>query len=60
MQVLLFRVGVVLEQFVAIRIPGEDVEDVLDGNPQAANAGLAAHLARFDGDAVERDFEGQE
>ena len=59
-QVLLFEIGVVLEQFLAIGIAGEDVQDVLDGDAQAANAGLAAHLARFDGDAVERGFEGHE
>lgn len=59
-QIFLFQVGVVLEEFLAIGIAGEDVQDVFDGDAEAANAGLAAHLARFDGDAVERGFEGHE
>ena len=59
-QILLFQVGVVFEQFFAIGIAGEDVQDVFDGNAQATNAGFAAQFARFDGDAVERGVEGHE
>jgi hypothetical protein len=59
-QVFFVEIGVVLEQFLAIGIAGEYVEDVFERDAKAANAGLAAHFARFDGDPVEWGLEGHD
>ena len=56
-QILFFEVGIILEEFLAVRIAGDNVQNVFDGDAQTANTGFAAHLARFDGDAVERGLE---
>ena len=59
-EVFLFQVRIILAEFLAVAIAREDPQDVLDRDTQAADAGLAAELARFDGDAVEGGSEGQE
>ena len=50
--VLALEVREVGQDFVLAHPAGEVVEDVVDSDPEAANARLAAALPRLDGDSV--------
>jgi anti-sigma B factor antagonist len=52
LNVRLFQVGIIGEQFDAFGVGAKDFEHSPDRNPQTANAGLAPHFARFDGNPI--------
>ena len=52
LNVRLFHVGIIGEQFDAFGVGAKDFEHSPDRNPQTANAGLAPHFARFDGNPI--------
>jgi hypothetical protein len=51
LEVFLFEVGKIAENLVLRHAGSEIGSEVVDGEAQAADAGLAAHLTGFDGDA---------
>ncbi len=51
-KILFFEIGIVLKQFPAIHVSGEDFQDLPNCNAHAADTRVAAHFARLDGDAV--------
>ena len=53
LRILFSKIGVILEQLLAIRICPQNLQDAADCNSHPANAGMAAHLGRLDCNAVE-------
>ncbi len=53
LKILFFKVRVILEQLLAIRIGRENFQHPSDRGSHSANTGLAAHFTRLDRDPVE-------
>jgi hypothetical protein len=57
--VLRLQEGIVFQNFLAVGSCGDEVQDVADPHPIAANAGSSATFAGLGGDAIEQVHEGR-